>query len=101
MQLLMIALFLIGSLTACSTTTMHAPTAPPLRDADLYPVNQAVAGLSIAVDEIADPERAKRYFGSDLAKEGILPVNIVISNHGEDRFRVRTFRRSADRRQPG
>jgi hypothetical protein len=68
---------------------MRAPTTPPLREADLYPVNQSAAGLTIAVDEIADPERARRYFGADLTKEGILPVNIIISNHGEDRLIVR------------
>lgn len=84
---LLILLLVIGSLASCAPAA-RPPSTPPLRDADLYPVSQTVAGLSIAVDEIADPERSRRYFGSDLAREGILPVNIIISNHGEDRFRV-------------
>jgi hypothetical protein len=86
--MLIFLLLIIGTVTACSPA-MRAPSTPPLREADLYPVNQAVEGLTIAVDEIADQERARRYFGSDLAKDGILPINIIISNHGEDRLIVK------------
>ncbi len=89
MKKIIIGALLAGTLAACSTATMHAPSAPPLRDAELYPVNQSTAGLSIAVDEITDAERGRRYFGSDLTREGILPVNVVMTNHGDDTFLIK------------
>lgn len=61
-------------------------TAPPLQDADLYPNARTIAGLTVAVDEITDPERTRRYFGSDLIRQGILPVRIVFTNRGDDAF---------------
>ena len=78
----------VSFLTACATT--HTPTAvPPLRDADLYPNVQSIAGLSIAVDEISNPDRVRQYFGMDLTGEDILPVNIVVTNRSEDPFVVK------------
>lgn len=85
-KLMVIMLFLTGSLTACTTTRM---VQPPLRNADVYPNAQTIAGLTVAVDEIFDPDRVKRYFGIDLTKEDILPVNIIFSNQGDDRFLVK------------
>lgn len=84
-KILLILLLAAG--TAC--TASHPPAQPPLRDADLYPGSQSIAGLSIAVDEIRDPERVRNYFGSDLTRDGILPVNVVLSNRGDDEFLVR------------
>lgn len=86
-KLMVIMLFLTGSLTACATS--HR-TQPPLRNADVYPNAQTIAGLTVAVDEISDPDRVRRYFGIDLTKEDILPVNIIFSNQGDDRFLVKS-----------
>jgi len=61
----------------------------PQYEADLYPLAQTKAGITIAIDEIKRPERAQRYFGADLIKAGILPVHIVISNHGKHRVAVK------------
>ncbi|OGW35172.1 MAG: hypothetical protein A2010_04900 [Nitrospirae bacterium GWD2_57_9] len=87
MRKLLVILFMAVGIAACASS--HAPVQPPLRDADLYPGAQTEAGLSIAVDEIRDPDRVRHYFGSDLTRDGILPVNVVISNRGEDEFLVR------------
>lgn len=56
----------------------------PEHSADLYPLAQTKAGITIAIDEIKSPKRTERYFGADLIKEGILPVNVVVSNHGKE-----------------
>jgi hypothetical protein len=61
----------------------------PLREADLYPLSQTRAGITAAVDEITSADRAKDYFGVDLIKEGLLPINIIVSNHGEHRFTIK------------
>lgn len=61
----------------------------PEYEADLYPLSQMKAGITIAIDEIKNPQRAERYFGADLIREGILPVNVVASNHGKQRVVVK------------
>ena len=53
----------------------------PERSADLYPQALTLHGMTVAVDEIRDAERAHRYFGVDLLDYDIVPINIVVSNH--------------------
>lgn len=55
----------------------------PQRDADLYPWAVEKAGVVVAVDEIADPERMQQYFGVDLREHGVLPVNVIVSNRSD------------------
>jgi hypothetical protein len=57
----------------------------PQYGADLYPQSQTRSGVTVAIDEIKAAERAERLFGADLIKEGILPVNVVVSNFGKQR----------------
>lgn len=73
-------------LAACASYTV---VQIPQREADLYPWAQTRAGITVAIDEINSATRAKRYFGANLIKVGILPVNVIISNHGEHRFIVK------------
>lgn len=61
----------------------------PQYGADLYPLSQTRAGITVAVDEIRGAERAERFFGSDLIREGIFPVNVVISNFSKQRVTVK------------
>lgn len=61
----------------------------PNYEADVYPLSQTRAGVTIGIDEITKPERAERYFGVDLAKAGIMPVSIALSNHGKQRVLVK------------
>lgn len=73
-------------LTACASFRI---VELPQREADVYPHAETRAGVSVAVDEIQEPERSRRYFGADLPGRGILPVLVVVSNHGEHRVAVR------------
>ncbi len=86
-RLLVLVLFSLVGLAACSTT--YRVVQPPLRDADLYPRSQTKAGITIAVDEITDPERVKMYCGVDLTRADILPINVVVSNHGNGRCMIK------------
>jgi hypothetical protein len=61
----------------------------PKYGADLYPQAQTLGGITVAVDELTNAERVERLFGSDLIKEGILPVTVVVSNFGKQRLRLK------------
>jgi hypothetical protein len=76
----------LAVLTGCAGS--YQVTQPPVREADVYPGYQTISGLSVAVDEISDPDRMKQYFGTDLTKEDILPVMVIFTNHGENRFQL-------------
>lgn len=70
-------------LSACSS---YRVVQVPQYGADLYPQAQTRSGITVAVDEMKNPERVERMFGADLIKEGILPVNVVVSNFGKQRL---------------
>jgi hypothetical protein len=59
-----------------------------MRNADVTPMYgraQAVVARRCHIKS----DRVRQYFGVDLTEEDILPVNIVFTNHGEDRFLVK------------
>jgi hypothetical protein len=85
-KILVVPFFLIMILTGCAKP--FQPVEPPVREADIYPEAQTHAGLTVAVDEMGDADRTRRYFGVDLRDKDILPVMIVFTNHDDDRFRV-------------
>ena len=72
------------ALSACSSS--YRVVQVPQYGADLYPQAQTRSGITVAVDEMKSPERVQRLFGTDLIKEGILPVNVVVSNFGRQRL---------------
>ena len=67
----------------------HRLAQVPQYEADVYPLTQTHAGVTVAVDEIRTAQRLERHFGADLARGGILPVNVVVSNHGKQKVLVR------------
>ena len=82
--LVLIGILALG-LTSCSAPSPYVIVEMPARDADLYPLSQTKEGITVAVDEITNSERSMQYFGVDMFKHGIVPVNVVISNHTERR----------------
>ncbi len=68
-------------LTACTSPSPYVIVEMPERHADLYPLSQTKEGITVAVDEITNAERSMQYFGVDMFKHGIVPINVVISNH--------------------
>ena len=81
--------FLLGILTlglaACSSPSHYVIVEMPEREADLYPLSQTKEGITVAVDEITSSERSMQYFGVDMFRHGIVPVNVVVSNHTDRR----------------
>ncbi len=82
-QPLILAVLMLG-LTACSPSAYEVVEIP-VREADLYPLSQTKEGITVAVDEITNSARSKQYFGVDMFEYGIVPVNVVISNHSDRR----------------
>ena len=79
--------FLAAVLVGCAGSYQAAQI--PKYEADLYPQSETKAGITIGIDEINRPERAQRYFGADLTAEGIVPVYVAVSNHGQRRVVVK------------
>jgi hypothetical protein len=88
--LVVFAAVTVLTLLGCATgaPTYYSVEPLPLRQADLYPLSVTREGLTVAVDEIAAPERAERYFGADLRSLGVLPVNITVSARDEATYRI-------------
>ena len=75
------------ALVACSSSFEVVEI--PRHEADLYPHSESKQNVTVAIDEISSKDRVVSYFGADLTKDGILPVNIIISNNGSQRFELR------------
>ena len=61
----------------------------PEYEADVYPLTQSHAGVTVAIDEIRGAQRLERHFGADLTRGGVVPVNVVISNHSRQTVTVK------------
>jgi hypothetical protein len=83
----LLAAFLALALLGCGRS--YQVVEVPHYGADLYPTSQTKVGITIAIDEFRRPERTERYFGTDLIKEGIFPVNVVVSNYSKQRVTVK------------
>ena len=83
--LLLVCLGLVSQLACTSYELVQLP----VRDADLYPYSETKAGIVVAIDQMSDSRRVSRYFGTDLLSKGILPVQVIVSNHGAHRVMTR------------
>jgi hypothetical protein len=84
--MMLVAMLGVG---ACAGYKPFEAVQIPAREADLYPTAQTKLGITVAIDEVNNVARIKQYFGTDLRADGILPINVVVSNHGQDRVMVR------------
>jgi hypothetical protein len=84
MRLVLLMVLLVAS--ACASFEL---VELPVREADVYPTAHERDGVAVAVEPMLDGRRAERYFGADLLRRGILPVQVIVSNHGAARVRIR------------
>lgn len=84
---MLLAAFVALAVSACGSS--YRVVQVPQYGADLYPQSQTRAGVTVAIDEMKATERVERLFGADLIAEGILPVNVVVSNFGKQRLLVK------------
>src|ERR687896_2232852 len=80
----LLSCLLVLAVAGCSSS--YRVVQVPQYGADLYPQSQTKSGVTVAIDEMKAAERVERLFGADLIKEGILPVNVVVSNFGKQRI---------------
>lgn len=85
----LLLLAIVLGLTGCAGGRTVELVRMPQRDAELYPWAQKQAGVAVTVDEIADSARVSQYFGVDLLADGLLPVNIIVSNYGRHRVAIK------------
>lgn len=88
LRVLVLALLALAGLSPLAGCAGVELAALPAHEADLHPYAQRRGGVSLAVDEISDRDRIRRHFGRDLLAQGILPVRLLISNHGRNPVRV-------------
>jgi hypothetical protein len=81
-----VLLLLLAPIAVGGCASSYRVVQVPQYGADLYPQAQTRSGITVAVDEMKSAERVERMFGADLIREGILPVNVVISNFGKQRL---------------
>lgn len=55
----------------------------PVRSASQYSSCQTKNGISAAVEQVGDKDTQKKYFGTSLGSQGILPVLVVLENASE------------------
>ena len=82
-RILLVALIALA-VSGCASS--YRVVQVPQYGADLYPQSQTRSGVTVAIDELKTAERVERLFGADLIKDGILPVNVVVSNFGKQRM---------------
>lgn len=77
--------FVVGSMAAC---TSYKSQEVSFRPPDAYGNMQLVAGAQVAAQSYADSVAAKQAFGFDIRQAGLLPVQVVIDNGGENALGV-------------
>jgi hypothetical protein len=69
---------------------LPAVAPPAIREASAYPAKATRAGLTIAADAYADPEKSKAVFGVEMVRKNLLAVNLIFNNTGPKKFFVYT-----------
>ena len=70
-------------LNGCST--MHLPDYP-VRSFQSYPNTKVDCNIGIIVQPLTNPEKIKQYFGTNLRSSDVLPVFVLVENHGSTSF---------------
>lgn len=61
---------------------------PAIRETGGYKAKASRAGLTVAADPYADPDKSKAVFGLDLVSKEVLAVNLIFENSGQSKFFV-------------
>jgi len=80
------SIFLLGILLAACTfyESREVSFRPPDQMANV----QQVGGAKVAAEQYADKAAAKEAFGFDIRGAGLMPVQVMIDNHGPQRFEI-------------
>ncbi len=67
----------------CSVYEAEPVTIPSL---EVIPFLRREGKVTVAADPYVGRERSERFFGQDLSKLGVIPVQLFVQNHGEGRL---------------
>ncbi len=94
----MLALFAIGMMLAgCAS---YAPSLVKLNPSGSKVTKMSKGDLTVHVEEYATPEKSQRAFDTDLANERVLPLLIVVENHGQQSYDIRVAEMAVRGSQP-
>jgi hypothetical protein len=79
---------LLGCVLATVSCVSYKSQEVPFRQPSAYSNMQIVAGAQVAAEAYADPGEAKKVFGFNIRKAGLLPVQVVIDNTGSHDLQV-------------
>lgn len=85
-RIIPIVLAVFAVLTGCAQP--YKSQEVPFRPPSAYTSMEVVAGAQIAAEAYPDPGQAAQVFGFDIRKAGLLPVQVVIDNAGEDALQI-------------
>ena len=77
-------LLLINCLLLTGCATPYRSQEIPFRPPSAYSSMKVVAGAQIAAQAYVDAVEAKKMFGFDIRKAGLLPVQVIIDNAGDE-----------------
>ena len=84
-RFILVLFVLLFGLFSCATyKTQYTGFRPP---AD-YGNSSTVAGVTVGAEAYADQTAAREAFGFDIKKAGLLPVQVVMDNRGQEIFTV-------------
>ena len=81
----LIVVWVTWAISGCMT---YERKVPAFRMPETSSNARLVAGASVAVRAYKDPKEEKEVFGFDIRKAGLLPVQIVFDNQGNNRIEI-------------
>ena len=84
-----IGIVFLAVLLAAGCASRYKAKPLPFRSPESYPNAVHADGVVVAARAFADRQEAKDAFGFDIRGAGMLPVQVVFDNHGEDALEVR------------
>lgn len=83
-----VPLALLALLLMISGCVAYRSREVSFRHPSAYANMQFVSGAQVAAESHADPQQAKEVFGFDIRSTGILPIQVIIDNAGEQELQI-------------
>ncbi len=83
-----LAVWVLAAAVAGAGCTRYEQKPLPVRLPSAYPNAVTVFGATVAAEAHADRDRAKELYGFDIVGAGVLPVQVVFDNQGDDPIQI-------------
>jgi hypothetical protein len=82
------AAILVAAVLALAACVSYKQQQVPFRPPGDYENVTAVAGAKVAAESYADRDKASEVFGFNIRKAGLLPVQVIVDNTGDEALQV-------------